>query len=129
MKKLIRKIRSIQQFPVILWQPSISGRGFQFGPLEIDLIKPSWWRVLKTPIRFRWWSMEHWAYTDDQDLKPCPFCGSTQADGPIIMNCDISHELGGVCAWYVDCIECGASGGSTSDEQSAAAEWNRRSGK
>lgn len=64
-----------------------------------------------------------------EQLKPCPFCGSTnviatynsERDGQIIPRTDVTLNT-----WTVECQECLSGTGYEKSEQAAIGAWNRR---
>lgn len=59
----------------------------------------------------------------DEDLKPCPFCGSKRVQ--LYQDYDDDDYC---VTYYVECYDCGGRGpsGSDTEEKNAAAAWNRR---
>lgn len=56
--------------------------------------------------------------SDIPDLKPCPFCGSTNVD----------HNLDRNDGYYgVECEDCYAQGSTSTWEKTAVKYWNTRS--
>jgi Lar family restriction alleviation protein len=55
----------------------------------------------------------------DVELKPCPFCGSS----------DVHIVAGDKCDEWGTCVNCGADGPFRDTEAQAIAAWNRRDGK
>jgi Lar family restriction alleviation protein len=56
------------------------------------------------------------------DLKPCPFCGSKY------VFVRTTHRKDGLLntQYEVYCYECSANGGSRTEERKAREDWNRR---
>lgn len=52
----------------------------------------------------------------DTDLKPCPFCGST----------NLVVDSGDMYRWYVECWDCEATGPFADDKAGAVEDWNKR---
>lgn len=56
---------------------------------------------------------------NNTELKPCPFCGSTNL---VVDSSDMYR-------WYVECWDCEADGPFADDEGLAIEAWNKREGK
>lgn len=52
-----------------------------------------------------------------EELKPCPFCGSSS---------ELCVIGGDECGWYVECFNCFATGGDAGTRDKAIDAWNTR---
>lgn len=57
--------------------------------------------------------------SDEETLKPCPFCGSNEVQLYVCLN-----EI--KTAYVVQCIDCGASSAYMYSRKDAIEMWNRR---
>ena len=57
----------------------------------------------------------------NEELKPCPFCGSKTLFPREVYLGKITGKR-----WYVWCKNCGAFGGSRNTKQESIDAWNRR---
>lgn len=55
------------------------------------------------------------------ELKPCPFCGSSEIA--------LQQEYGHLPMFFVGCDNCGASASYTETEEEAIEAWNERKEK
>lgn len=55
---------------------------------------------------------------DDKDPGRCPFCGSEEVT--------VYHPSPASDAWFVSCMDCGASSGHKSTRELAVKSWNQR---
>lgn len=53
---------------------------------------------------------------EEMELKPCPFCGCKEPNMAISSN----------NFRWVECLNCGAAGGTADNEEFAAKLWNER---
>lgn len=57
------------------------------------------------------------------ELKPCPFCGSSNVKNEwVYAGTDLEE-------YWVECMNCGGKGPWDSDQQQAIEEWNTRVNK
>lgn len=59
------------------------------------------------------------------NIKPCPFCGGTEIEKGISLNCERGKEK---VRYYIFCKTCEAQGGVGDTEEDAIAVWNWRIG-
>ena len=65
--------------------------------------------------------------TDMSELKPCPFCGCTTLNKIVVTDRGAKNRMWSkILSWRVECDNCGAMSGETSNEENATFAWNRR---
>jgi len=58
------------------------------------------------------------------DLKPCPFCGSSDLDSGMLDNCNYCEACLGF--WRITCRVCGVRGPTADEWGDAVKYWNLR---